>query len=302
MATSPATQEKVLSDDQVAFYQRHGYLILKNVLSASELQELQAASGRLRDERARLAGDDRLAVIQNVALFDDAFMMAAKHPVMLGAVTQLIGENLRLQHCKLNWKPPAKGKGEVGWHQDFPFFPHTNYDLLACMFLLDDAVPENGCMRMIPGSHLRGPVDHYDDDSGKFTGRCTEPREYEDDVARGNIVDLIVPAGSMTIHHCCMLHASYPNHSDTPRRGLVYQIAAGDSIQLGGNLHKVWPIWLQGENPLQARIGNHTVYRLSQQITNVGSARTRSAGLTCSQRPAAWELEPSADWQKVTQD
>jgi hypothetical protein len=65
---------------------------------------------------------------------------------------------------------------------------------------------------------------------------------------------------------------------------LVYQIAAGDSIQLGGNLHKVWPIWLQGENPLQARIGNHTVYRLSQQITNVGG------------------LEPSADWQKVTQD
>jgi ectoine hydroxylase-related dioxygenase (phytanoyl-CoA dioxygenase family) len=210
-------------------------------------------------------------------------MLAAKHPVMLAAVTQLIGENLRLQHCKLNWKPPAKGKGEVGWHQDFPFFPHTNYDLLACMFLLDDAVPENGCMRMIPGSHLRGPVDHYGED-GRFTGRCTEPREYEDDVARGNVVDLVVPAGSMTIHHCCMLHASYPNHSDTPRRGLVYQIAAGDSIQLGGNLHKVWPIWLQGENPLQARIGNHTVYRLSQQITNVGG------------------LEPSADWQKVTQD
>ena len=34
------------------------------------------------------------------------------------------------------------GAGEVGWHQDFPFFPHTNYDLLACMFLLDDATPE----------------------------------------------------------------------------------------------------------------------------------------------------------------
>ena len=210
-------------------------------------------------------------------------MKAARHPVMLGAVTQLIGENLRLQHCKLNWKPPAKGKGEVHWHQDFPFFPHTNYDLLACMFLLDDAVPENGCMRMIPGSHLRGPADHYDAD-GKFTGRCTDPREYADDVARDNIVDLVVPAGSMTIHHCCMLHASYPNHSDTPRRGLVYQIAAGDSIQLGGNLHKVWPIWLQGEDPLQARIGNHTVFRLNQALKNAGG------------------LEPSADWTKVTQD
>ncbi|MDE2840901.1 MAG: hypothetical protein OXM03_09770, partial [Chloroflexota bacterium] len=68
MATSPATQEKVLSDDQVAFYHRHGYLILENVLSAAELQGLQDASERLRDERSRLGGDDSLAVIQNVAL------------------------------------------------------------------------------------------------------------------------------------------------------------------------------------------------------------------------------------------
>ena len=51
---------------------------------------------------------------------------------MLAAVTQLIGGNLRLQHCKLNWKPPTKGTGEVDWHQDFPFLPHTNYDVLAC--------------------------------------------------------------------------------------------------------------------------------------------------------------------------
>ncbi len=283
MAASPAVQKEVLSEDQVAFYHRHGYVILENVLSADELAGLQAASERLKEERARLAGDDRLAVIHNVALMDDAFMAAARHPVMLAAVTQLIGANLRLQHCKLNWKPPAKGAGEVHWHQDFPFFPHTNYDLLACMFLLDDAVPENGCMRFIPGSHLRGPVDHYDE-NGKFTGRSTDDRDYADDVARGNVVDMVVPAGSMTIHHCCMLHASYPNHSDTPRRGLVYQIAAGDSIQLGGNLHKVWPIWLQGADPLQARLGDGTVFRLNQGLTNVGG------------------LEPSADWRKVTQD
>ena len=48
------------------------------------------------------------------------------------------------------------GKGTVEWHQDFPYLPHTNFDVLAVMILLDDATPENGCMRVVPGSHKRG--------------------------------------------------------------------------------------------------------------------------------------------------
>ena len=113
MTASAETQHTVLSDDQVAFYQRRGYLILENVLSAAELQELRVATEGLREERARIAGDDRIAAIMDFALLDDAFMQAAHQPTMLAAVTQLIGKNLRLQHCKLNWKPPTKGTGEV---------------------------------------------------------------------------------------------------------------------------------------------------------------------------------------------
>jgi ectoine hydroxylase-related dioxygenase (phytanoyl-CoA dioxygenase family) len=287
MATpqTTATTEAVLglTDEQRHFYQEHGYLIVEDVLSAREVDTLRAASERLQGERQRLGGDHRLAVIHNVPLLDEAFLQTARHPRMLAVVADLIGPNLRLQHAKLNWKPPAIGAGEVSWHQDFPFFPHTNYDLLACMFLLDDATPDNGCMRVIPGSHKRGPVDHYAAD-GTFAGRCTDPGDYEPDVRAGNVVDFVVPAGSMTVHHCNTLHASYPNRSANPRRGLVYQIAAGDSIQLGGNLHKVWSMWLQGNDPRQARLVDGTTFRLPRPLTNVGG------------------LEPSADWRHVTQD
>ncbi|MBI3970514.1 MAG: phytanoyl-CoA dioxygenase family protein [Chloroflexi bacterium] len=151
------------------------------------------------------------------------------------------------------------------------------------MFLLDDATPENGCMRVIPGSHKRGPVNHYDD-NGKFVGHATDARDYEPQVRDGNVVDFVVKAGSMTVHHCTTLHASYPNRSTTPRRGLVYQIAAGDAIQLGGNLHKVWSMWLQGKDPLVARLEGGPTFRLPRPLTNVGG------------------LEPSADWKKVTRD
>ena len=273
----------MLTAEQKTFYADNGYLIFENVLSPEELTALREGSELLQEERAKLGGDTKLAVIHNVALMHDAFMQAARHPFMLEVVSDLIGENLKLQHCKLNWKPPTVGAGEVGWHQDFPFFPHTHMDLLACMFLLDDATPDNGCMRVIPGSHKRGPVDHYAED-GKFAGRCTNPADYERDVRESHVVDFVVPAGSMTVHHCCTLHASYPNRSTNPRRGLVYQIGAGDSIQLGGNLHKVWGTWLKGQDPLQARLPDGTTYRLTAPLTNKGG------------------LQPTGDWRRETQD
>jgi phytanoyl-CoA hydroxylase len=277
--TEQTRELKKLSQEQVGSYQERGYLIVEDVLSSDELKELREASGRLQEEREKTGGSDRLAVIHNVALLDEAFMKAARHPVMLGAVSDLIGENLRLQHCKLNWKPPARGAGKVEWHQDFPFFPHSNYGLLACMILLDDATVENGCMRVIPGSHKLGPVNHYDED-GNFAGHCTDQSAFDGSEA----VDLVVKAGSMTIHHCCTLHSSYPNNSDTPRRGLVYQISAGDSVQLGGNLHKVQKIWLKGEDPLQARLEGGPTFRLPAPLTNRGG------------------LEPTGNWRTVTED
>lgn len=282
-AAADAKRVTRLTPAQKRFYEENGYLVFENVLSTQELAELRVASESLQAERQKLGGESRLAVIHNVTLMHDAFMQTARHRFMLSVVSDLIGGNLRLQHAKLNWKPPAIGAGEVGWHQDFPFFPHTNYDLLACMFLLDDARVENGCMRVIPRSHKRGPVDHYDA-SGTFAGRCTDPQQYEPDERSGNVVDFIVPAGSMTVHHCCALHASYPNRSAAPRRGLVYQISAGDAIQLGGNLHRVYGTWLQGADPLRARLLDGTTFRLTAPLTNRGG------------------LEPTGDWKTITQD
>jgi phytanoyl-CoA hydroxylase len=79
-----------------------------------------------------------------------------------------------------------------------------------------------------------------------------------------------VPAGGMTIHHCCTLHSSYPNRTTNPRRGLVYQIAAAEAIQLGGNLHKVCGTMLQGEETLWARLEGGPTFRLPATLKNRG--------------------------------
>ena len=124
---------------------------------------------------------------------------------------------------KLNWKPPlppdqAAQGWKIGWHQDYAFFPHTNYDLPACAIYLDDTNLENGCMNVIPGSHREGPRNHMKD--GAFSGVCQEPDAYADE-SRWRTVE--VPAGGISLHHCLMLHSSGPNHSQRARRTFVIQ-------------------------------------------------------------------------------
>ena len=114
---------RYLTEDQMRFYAEKGYLVIENVLSPQALHELRAASEQLQEARRQLGGETRLAVIHNVTLMHEAFMKTSRHPTMLAVVTDLIGENLRLQHVKLNWKPPAAGTGEVGWHQDLAEYP-----------------------------------------------------------------------------------------------------------------------------------------------------------------------------------
>lgn len=253
----------MLTEQQKRQYADDGYLVIENVLTAQELEALRRASESLQTERARIGGTDSLAVIHDVVFKGEAFLQTATHPCMLAAVTDLIGPNLQMQHCKLNWKPPTVGAGKVDWHQDFPYFPHTNFDLLAVMFVLDDATPANGCMRVVPGSHKRGQAET------EYSCLLQGPEIDTADYSPKPPVDLIVKAGGMSIHHCLALHCSYPNTTDTPRRGLVYQIRAADAIPLGGNVYRSDGLQLHGEDPMLARCVAGA-FRLPRHLVNRG--------------------------------
>lgn len=269
--------ETILSKKQLAYYGENGFLVLPGVLSAQELAGLRTATDALDEERLRRGGAERTVAIHDVIFMQEAFMEAAHHPALVGASVQLIGENLHLIQARVHWKPIAKGEGAVAWHQDYPFHPLTNYDVLAVTFLLDNTTVRNGALQAIPGSHKRGPVSHHDE-NGAFEGRCTNSDDFAGDVAAGNLFDLEGPAGSMTIHHANLLHFTHPNNSDTPRRALVYQIAAGDAALLGGNFFKVWPVYLHGSDPLVARFEDGTIRALPQPFRNLGGLDSQDAG------------------------
>jgi ectoine hydroxylase-related dioxygenase (phytanoyl-CoA dioxygenase family) len=139
---------------------------------------------------------------------------------------------VQLQHSKLAAKREQPGTGEVPWHQDFAFFPHSNTSLCAVMVMLDDATRENGCMQMVRGSHREGLRNHHDAD-GWFAGGCQDPAAWSD---ASRIVDVMPKAGGISIHHCLTMHSSIANRSGAPRRGVVFEYRAADAMQFSDEI------------------------------------------------------------------
>ena len=138
----------------------------------------------------------------------------------------LLGPDVKFYQSKLNFKS-AVGGTEVRWHQDAPFFPHTNSAVLTIGVYLDECSPQQGPLETLPGSH-RGPLYTHYDEQGEWRG---EIRASE---ARGLAVEQAEvfggPAGSVTAHNYRTVHGSKPNLGDAPRPLLLYVLSAADAM------------------------------------------------------------------------
>jgi phytanoyl-CoA hydroxylase len=108
-------------------------------------------------------------------------------------------------------KPPANGAA-FPMHQDFPYFPHHNHSMLAASVHLDDADEENGCLAVIPGSHLQGPLPHV----GKH---YLNHKEYP--ISLGTLCP--AKAGDVLFFNYLTIHGSDVNRSDRTRRNVLFQ-------------------------------------------------------------------------------
>jgi phytanoyl-CoA hydroxylase len=234
----------MLTRDQVQSYRRDGYLVIENVLSATELENLRRVVEVLVEASRSVTAHDhvydlepshtpeepRVRRIKEPHDVHPAFREIAFSKRIADILTPLIGttSGIRFQTGKLNMKSAGHGAA-VEWHQDWAFYPHTNDDLLAIGLYLDDCGPENGPLMVIPGSHTWPILDHHVD--GVFCG-AIDPSTANIDFSKA--VALTGKAGNMTIHHVRMVHGSALNTSGRPRRLLLFQYTAVDAFPLLG--------------------------------------------------------------------
>jgi ectoine hydroxylase-related dioxygenase (phytanoyl-CoA dioxygenase family) len=205
---------KKLSPDQIAHYERDGYICPIDAFSADRAaawhEQLQAF------ERAEGQKMTRGHNFKPHLLFPwvDEIVHA---PEVLDAVEDLIGPNIRLFHLSVWPKDPGTGT-YVSWHQDATYFALDPICHVTAWVALTDAPVESGCMEVVPGSHKLGQLRHADlQDTDNLLSRG---QTLAAELDRSRTDYMAVKAGQFSLHHTHLVHNSRPNRSPHRRVGL----------------------------------------------------------------------------------
>jgi ectoine hydroxylase-related dioxygenase (phytanoyl-CoA dioxygenase family) len=237
-----AEAPKFLSQAQREYYFENGYLLVEGLISGERLAELQAVAAEFVEQSRKITASNdifdlepghsadapRLRRLNRPVQHHPAFWQFASSSPIADIAEDLLGPDVRFHHSKLNFKW-AKGGEEVKWHQDIPFYPHTNYNVLAIGLYLSDVDEEMGPMGIVPGSHKGEIFNHYND-RDEWVGALDEK-----DVARVDVDSthwLMGPAGSVTVHHARAVHGSVPNRSERGRPLLINAYSSADALAI----------------------------------------------------------------------
>lgn len=232
-ADHPATYVEsieAIGDNDLQRFAVDGYLAVRNVLAAREIDDVLdglshvlAHPGRAdvqyeswaADRVETASGAERMDLVRRCMGFvteDPRLRTLATDERILDVVRRLTGsEDLAMFQDMALLKPPGGGR-EKPWHQDNAFFDYEpGTPIVGVWIALDPATPENGCMHVIPGSHVEGAVVH-------FKRRDWQLCDDEVDVARDTVVPL--PPGGALFFHGLLHHGTPANRTGTRRRAV----------------------------------------------------------------------------------
>ena len=230
----------MLSAAEIYRYRTEGFLVVEEVLTDDQVTEGRRVIEELVESSREVRTSDEVYDLEADHTPDQPRVRRIKRPTqvhpffdgllrsdrILDLLEPLLGRDIRALGSKLNLKTGGGGSA-VEWHQDFAFHPHTNDDVLALGVAFDDCTLDNGCLMVVPGSHVGPVLDHHQD--GAFVGAIA-PESEPVDLARA--VPVEVPAGGISVHHARTLHGSSSNASSNPRRLLLWDVAAADAWPL----------------------------------------------------------------------
>ena len=243
---------RTLTQEQQEQFWRDGYLLIQEAVCNNTLAHLRnqmdtwteesrwytepygapTVDGRPRFDLEEGHSSKRPALrrINNPAEISDHFYRVMTDAPMVDMVACLIGPDVKYHHCNVNSKLPGS-QMVVRYHQDFPYTPHTNDDIITALLMLDDVDKGNGCLMAVPGTHT-GNIDSLYE-NGVFTGKVNSNLEK-------TYLDRQVPiegkAGSVCLMHTRLLHGSETNLSKDRRRAIYLCVySAADAVPIARN-------------------------------------------------------------------
>ncbi len=240
----------MLSGQQMDHYRERGFVAPVDIFSEDEIDairaEIDTAMARWSD---KLEGQGRNNAHYILPVLD----RIAHEPRILDVVEQLIGPDVLVGGTTIFLKPPESA-GFISWHQDARYIGLEPHNWVTAWLAIDDVNEENGCMRMLPGSHHAPLAEHVDtfDENNLLSRGQTVP-----DVDQAATIPVILKAGQLSLHHPRIVHGSAPNLSNRRRMGLAIQsYIGGDVEQMHGR------IWVQ-----QARGTRHGDHGVAPRVS-----------------------------------
>ena len=237
-------------------YERDGYVVVRNVLNQELVEEARAHIDWLLQRHPGIRPEQ----LHNNLMQDDPFWVRlVADQRLLDVAERFVGPNIALFASHYIAKRPHDGQA-VLWHQDGGFWPLEPMEVVTLWLSLDTVTPENGCLRVIPGTHkLELQAIHERTDVDNVLGAEMDLSQVDETKA----VNIILEPGDVEIHHPNLIHGSHANTSPNWRRGLTIRyiptstriktdepfpsafILRGEPA-VGVNRYQPWPRYVDG--------------------------------------------------------
>lgn len=228
-------------------YEAQGFLCPIDIFTRGEIDAFREQF----DELEAREGKEKCQIGLQARHFDQEFIWRlSADPRLLNVMEAAMGKDLLLLSTHFFCKYPAKeSKNFVAWHQDVTYWGLEPPVAHTAWIAIDDSDVENGCMRVIPGSHRTGIATHGK--SLREGNLLSINQEIPDElVDTSRAVDLELKAGQISVHDGQLFHASMPNTSDRRRCGLTVRFIPPEARQTQLNsVGQSWrPILVRGED------------------------------------------------------
>lgn len=246
-------------------YHDDGYVIFRGVLDPDLLAEVDAHVDWLSRRHPELRGEQ----LGHELIRDDPFWVRLVSDDRLLDIAELfVGPDIALFASHYISKPPYSGQ-PVLWHQDGAFWPLEPMEVVTLWLAVDPAGPENGGMRVIPGSHRQDLAAMRDAGGDNVLGK-----EIAAEVDESRAVDIVLDPGDVEVHHPNIVHGSNANTSPRRRCGLTIRYIPTSTMIVAAEQPYPSAFHLRGD-PGRNRYQPRPVYREGRHMPFRGCADWR---------------------------
>jgi len=201
----------------------NGYVLKQHLFSKGEINKLDDfitnKSEKNHQARHTKSTTGNLSITLWNHPSDDLFGKFSTNERIVKPMESFLNDEVYHFHSKIIWKKP--GDGGFDWHQDYGYWYHNAClypNMASCFIMLDNATKENGCLKVLKGTHKVGRIDHNISDTPEQTANIERITELE---KRHKTVFIEAQKGDALFFHANLLHSSVANKSESSRRTLI---------------------------------------------------------------------------------